>query len=128
LGTRIKKNNRHADILVPIPLHKKKEYQRGFNQAKLICEGMAEVLQIPIDSQAVKRIRFTTSQTNKTREERMDNVKDCFKVPDPTLLEGKHILLVDDVLTTGATLSSCAGELLKVEGVQVSVATIGLAV
>ena len=128
LGKKIKEKNQQADVLIPIPLHKKKEYQRGFNQAKLICEGMAEVLQIPINDEAVQRIRFTTSQTDKSREERMENVKDCFKVIDPTSLEGKHILLVDDVLTTGATLSSCAGELLKLEGVQVSVATIGLAV
>lgn len=116
------------DAIVPVPLHPKKEAIRGFNQATIIAEGMSEVLDMPVYANAVKRTRFTETQTQKTREERMENMQGAFRVTDKATISGKHILLIDDVLTTGATLEACALSLLAVEGVKLSIATIGIAV
>lgn len=115
------------DCIVPVPLYKSKAYRRGFNQACLFADGIAEVSGIPVLPQAVKRTRNTATQTRKTRAERMENVRDVFRVLQQEQLKNKHILLTDDVLTTGATLESCALELLKIEGVRISIATIAVA-
>lgn len=129
LATELKECNWTNDIdaIVPIPLHKKKERKRGFNQAVLFADGIAETLNIPVVNGAVIRTKFTASQTTKSRIERIENVTDAFAVKNKESIKGKHLLLVDDVLTTGATIESCALELLKVEGVKVSIATIALA-
>lgn len=116
-----------VDILLPVPLHKEKKKERGFNQSILLAEGLQEVLALPIETLALKRIRNTNSQTHKTREERADNMKDAFKIVDATPLKNKHVLLIDDVLTTGATLEACAQELLHVSGLKLSIATIAIA-
>lgn len=115
------------DVIVPVPLHPKKEAARGFNQTIIIAEGMAEMLHLPVAAKAVQRVRFTESQTNKTREERLENVQGAFAVSDTEQIKGKHILLVDDVVTTGATLEACTQALLAVEGVTISIATVGIA-
>ncbi|MBS1585327.1 MAG: ComF family protein [Bacteroidetes bacterium] len=115
------------DGLIPVPLHRKKEAQRGYNQSLLIAEGLAEVLHTPILDKALTRGRHTESQTKKSRAERMQNMQDAFVITQAEALEGKHLLLIDDVLTTGATLESCALTLLKIPGVKVSFATIGIA-
>lgn len=128
LGMAIKDLNWEVDALIPVPLHKKKEAARGYNQSLYICKGIAAILELPVLQHVVVRNRFTTSQTNKTREERIANVAGSFKVTDPDALSGRHILLVDDVLTTGATIEACANALLSIPGVSVSVATVGLAV
>lgn len=116
------------DAIVPVPLHPKKEAIRGFNQANVIAEAMGEVLRVPVYANVVKRTRFTETQTQKTREERMENMQGAFEVTDTATISGKHILLIDDVLTTGATLEACALSLLAVQGVKLSIATIGIAV
>lgn len=113
------------DLILPVPLHKKKEAARGYNQSMLIAEGMHSVLQIPYTEKMLLRIKQTESQTLKTREERADNMSDAFMARPA--LRGKHVLLLDDVLTTGATLEACALAVLQQEDVQVSLATIGLA-
>ena len=115
------------DLIAPVPLHPKKEAARGFNQSALIAEGLSEVLRIPHDIRALRRTRPTESQTRKTRAERIENVADAFAVRRPQKLEGKHILLVDDVLTTGATIEACAAAVLAIPGTRVSVATIAIA-
>ena len=115
------------DAIVPVPLHPKKQAIRGFNQALIIAEAMSDVLHIPTYADAVKRNRFTETQTQKTREERMLNMEGAFEVNNPAKIENKHILVIDDVLTTGATLEACAKALLAVNGVRVSIATIGIA-
>lgn len=115
------------DAIVPVPLHKRKERQRGFNQAVLFADGIAKILNIPVLNDSVVRTKFTESQTTKNRIERIENVTDAFSVKDIKSMKEKHLLLVDDVLTTGATIESCALELLKVEGVKISIATIALA-
>lgn len=101
------------DLIIPIPLHKKKERKRGYNQSGSIAEGIAAVLGVPVQHNAVIRKVATSSQTNKTRFKRYENMRAVFTVPDRATIEGKHILLVDDVITTGATIESCANELHK---------------
>ncbi len=114
------------DLIQPLPRHKNNEAARGYNQRILIAEGMHRVLQIPYTAKMLLRVKQTESQTLKTREERADNMNDAFTAHPA--LRGKHVLLLDDVLTTGATLEACSLAVLQQEGVQVSLATIGLAV
>ena len=127
LGKAIKEGGWGIDAIVPVPLHRKKEHKRGYNQSALIAEGVAEVMQIPVLHHGVSRIRNTETQTEKTRAERIDNVAKAFALRKPELLKDKHILLVDDVVTTGATIESCSLEILTVPNVTVSIATIGIA-
>jgi ComF family protein len=113
------------DGIVPLPLFKKREHQRGFNQAKIIAEGMANVLSIPIFDNAIERVEATETQTRKNRIERWRNMQNRFQLIEPRKIANKRILLVDDVITTGATLESCAMELLKADGVTVGILTFG---
>lgn len=114
------------DFVHPVPLHPKKLHQRGYNQSTYFAEGIAEALGIPVRTDILKRISYTGSQTKKTREERWLNVKDAFVVGSSTTLNGKHILLVDDVITTGATLEAGA-QRLRDAGATVSIAAIAYA-
>jgi ComF family protein len=127
LGKVIAKLNWEIDAVIPVPLHQKKEAKRGFNQAAFIAEGIGSVLTLPVLQNVVIRNRPTESQTDKTREQRIENVSKAFEVRKPELIKGKHLLIVDDVLTTGATLESCALSLLLVPQVTVSIATVGIA-
>lgn len=111
------------DFIIPIPLHPKKEKIRGYNQSHVIAEGISEIMNVPIAERCLVRSVFTDTQTKKSREERYQNVKDIFEVKNDDKLEGKHVLLVDDVLTTGATLMSAGKALMQVEGIKISVAT-----
>lgn len=118
---------RGVDLIVPVPLHPKKEAVRGYNQSALFAKGLSEILSIPTDDKCLRRTRPTESQTRKTRAERIENVAGAFAVRHHAQLEGKHILLVDDVLTTGATVEACAAAVLAVPGTSVSIATIAIA-
>ena len=111
------------DYLIPVPLHPKRERQRGYNQSLMIAKGINEVTGIPIGDKYLIRAVNTATQTKKSAEERYKNVKDIFEVRFPEELEGKHVLLIDDVLTTGATLESCAHQLENISGIVVSAAT-----
>ena len=113
------------DSIIPVPLHPKKQARRGFNQSQLIAHGLSETSSIPVAADALIRIKNTESQTRKTRQERTDNMLRAFELTQD--LSNKHILLLDDVLTTGATIESCAQVLLTAPQASVSVATIGLA-
>jgi competence protein ComFC len=128
-ATDLKDNDFHSDIdmIVPVPLHPKKLRLRGYNQSEMIARGIADVWKIELNPQSLKRTTFTETQTRKSRIDRWLNVESVFEVADPETIKGKHILLVDDVLTTGATLEACANALLKVDGVKVSVATLAYA-
>jgi ComF family protein len=116
------------DIIIPVPLHPSKERIRGFNQSQIISDGISSATGIPVDRLSLNRITVTGTQTRRSRFERWVNVEGIFSVRDPVLLEGKHILLIDDVITTGSTLESCANELMKSKGVKVSVAALAVAV
>lgn len=96
------------DAIVPLPLSKRKMRQRGYNQCDYIAKGLSRATGIPVIKNAVKRLKSNETQTHKSRDERWQNVEGIFALSDAALLEGKHILLIDDILTTGATLASCA--------------------
>jgi ComF family protein len=114
----------NVDALVPLPLFASKERRRGFNQATILCEGMAERMQIPVLKNAVIRSQHTDTQTKKGRIERWQNMEGKFILSDSDAISDKHILLVDDVITTGASLEACGIELLKAPGVTLSIATL----
>ncbi|MCF0200150.1 MAG: ComF family protein [Bacteroidales bacterium] len=112
-----------VDYLIPVPLHPKKEKKRGYNQSLMIARGISEVTGIPIGDQFLVRVVNTATQTRKSKEERYQNVKDIFQLCHAEELEGKHILIIDDVLTTGATLESCAHQFESIPGIIISAAT-----
>lgn len=115
------------DILIPVPLHPKKKKKRGYNQSEWIALGIAEVVKKPVNTTALYRRVFTLTQTKRNRYERWQNVEDVFGLNNPKAIENKHVLLIDDVVTTGATLEACAINLLNQPGVKVSIATLAFA-
>jgi len=128
LGRSLLNSNRfEVDLIIPLPLFIRKEKMRGFNQAEILCDGIAEIINKPVISKNVIRKIFTESQTRKHRAERWKNVEGIFYINDPKSLEGKHILLVDDVIITGATIEACGREILNVTGTKLSVATLAIA-
>ncbi|MFA5818339.1 MAG: phosphoribosyltransferase family protein [Bacteroidales bacterium] len=116
------------DLIIPVPLHPTKKRIRGFNQSDTISTGIADVTSLPVDTTSLVRTAVSATQTKRSRYERWTNVEGIFRVTDPEIIRGRHILLVDDVITTGSTIESCANELLKVEGVRVSVVALAFAV
>lgn len=112
------------DALVPLPLFPAKERKRGYNQAMLICEGIASRLHIPIINDAVCRPEHTETQTKKGRIERWKNMEGRFVLSNPEIIRDRHVLLIDDVITTGATLEACGLELLKAKNLRLSIATL----
>lgn len=129
MGSSFVSNNRisNIDALVPLPLYADKEHKRGFNQSAILCDGISEVMNIPVITGNVIRKRFTNTQTKKHRAERWENVQGSFEISNSSQLTGKHILLVDDVVTTGATLEACGREILNINDVRLSVATLAYA-
>jgi ComF family protein len=112
------------DMIVPVPLHKRKLSSRGYNQSSFIASGLAESLGIEVLEQVLVRSQKTPTQTKKNRFERWVNVSEGFKIHDVSVFRNKHILIVDDVVTTGATMESCCHQILKVEGARVSIAAL----
>jgi ComF family protein len=113
-----------VDLLIPLPLFSSKERMRGFNQATILCRGISEVFQRPILETVVRRTMNTESQTRKNRVERWQNMEGKFELINDAAIRGKHLLLIDDVMTTGATLESCGRILLQAEQVQLSIGTL----
>jgi ComF family protein len=118
---------RDIDVIIPVPLHPSKKRMRGFNQSEFISSGIADATGLIVENFALARVTGSATQTKRSRYDRWTNVEGIFQVTDPSRIKGKHVLLIDDVITTGSTIESCAGELLKVEGVRVSVAALAYA-
>jgi len=112
------------DYIIPIPLHPKKEKERGFNQSLVLALGLQEIIDVKIENSVISRVKINKSQTKFSKYDRWDNVNKIFKLNNPKTLENKHILLVDDVLTTGATIESCAIEILNKVNCKISIATL----
>lgn len=118
----------HMDCIIPIPLSERKKKERGYNQSELLARGISEVCGIAVETNSVIRKRNTSTQTKMNVTQRLENMKDAFELNLKTTLEGKHVLLLDDVLTTGATIESCAREILKVPGTEISILTLAYAI
>lgn len=115
------------DIIIPIPLHKKKEKKRGYNQSEWIAKGLSRAFNKPYSSDLLIRKEFTETQTKKGRFKRWENVKNVFEITNPEAIKNKHIVLCDDVLTTGATLEAAITHFVTIEEVKVSVVTLAAA-
>jgi ComF family protein len=113
---------RHFDLVVPVPLHPARQRERGFNQATLLAELLAREINLPLRP-VLERIRYTTTQTAYDRSERMENLRNAFRLRKNRDVRGLHVLLIDDVLTTGSTLSECARVLKRAGAVSVHAAT-----
>lgn len=119
---------KEIDCVIPVPLHPIKQRQRGFNQSKFFAEGLATSMQKHLYLNMVRRVMHTDTQTGKNRYERLKSIMYAFEKGSAAAhLQNKHVLLVDDVLTTGATLESCATALSSIRGIKLSFATIALA-
>ena len=116
------------DMIIPVPLHPAKQRMRGFNQRECISEGISAVTGLPVNNGVLARTVHSATQTRRSRYERWVNVEGIFHVTDQPAIAGRHILLVDDVITTGSTIESCISELQKAEGVRISVLALGCAV
>ncbi len=126
LGQLLKTSNRFnsIDCIVSLPLHPKKEYQRGYNQADLIADGISSIWPKKVLKKNISRLIFTKTQTQESRISRWENMEGVFEVRNPDSLRGKHVLLIDDVITTGASLEACGLAILAVPGTQLSIATV----
>ena len=124
MGSLLAASDRFAgiDALIPVPLHPQALSKRGFNQAALICEGISQVWHKPVYTSVIVRNKRTSTQTKQTRAERWENMENAFTINDPASITGKHVLLIDDVITTGATVEACGKTLLTIKGVKVSIA------
>ena len=115
------------DLIIPVPLHPNKYKLRGYNQSEWIGKGLSLILNKPQDTTSLLRVQENPTQTKKTVFERYENTEGIFELSDKTILEGKHVLLVDDVLTTGSTLEACVRALLETPGIKISIFTLAVA-
>ena len=116
-----------ADVIIPVPLHKKKYMKRGYNQSEQFALGLSSAMNIPVNRHILTRTKATETQTRKSRFRRYQNVREIFLANQPEQWRSKHLLLVDDVITTGATLESCIQELVAIPDVKISIACIATA-
>lgn len=114
-----------VDLIVPVPLHPEKERVRGYNQAEMIALGLSEATSLPVSTGHLIRVISNPAQTKRAKTQRWENVKGIFDIPDSAPLDGKHLLLVDDVITTGSTIEACGVALQKCKGTKISIATLG---
>ncbi|HNR48381.1 MAG TPA: ComF family protein [Bacteroidia bacterium] len=118
---------RCADVIVPVPLHPKKLLMRGYNQSEVIAKGISDIWGTPVQPALLIRTKHTETQTHKSRFERFENVKDVFHLDNEEAYAGKHILIVDDVITTGSTILSCADTFATVPHCKISVVSVAVA-
>ena len=126
LGERLKLSNQYSniDLIIPVPLHPKKERLRGYNQSEYIAKGIADVLKVPVSINNLLRNKITDSQTKKARYTRYENMQAVFNIKHLEQLQKLHVLLVDDVITTGATIEACSNVLLGAGIEKLSIAAI----
>ncbi len=117
----------NVDLIIPVPLHPKREMKRGYNQTLFFAQGISEVTKIPIQKKVLIRKFYNQSQTHKTKEQRWTSVQYAFMVKNRKVIEDKQILLVDDIVTTGATLEACGNQILQNGALRLGVATMALA-
>lgn len=116
-----------VDVIVPVPITRLRRFHRGFNQSEMLARGISEVTGIPVDATSLVRRRFSGSQTRLSGEQRLSNVRSAFELVSSSALSGRHALVVDDIFTTGATLSVCLREISqKAAGVRLSILTLGM--
>lgn len=129
LGELLNKSSRfnEVDVIVPVPLHPNKFKKRGFNQAERIAFGMSAVMNIPVNTTTLIRVEHNDTQTKKALFSRWENVETIFKIYDSDSIKGMHVLLVDDVITSGSTIESCANQILKIPNTKVSIASLAVA-
>lgn len=113
-----------VEVIVPLPLYRAKEKHRGYNQAEVIADGLAQSMNVPIENTAVRNVKKTGTQTRMSRMARWESSIGKFEVHNSKALAGKNVLLVDDVITTGATLEACGNAMLKIPGIHLSVASL----
>jgi len=114
------------DAIIPMPITRRRQWERGYNQSMEMARGISKVTALPIYNNVVRRISFSQSQTTMHANERLQNVENAFELVDADRIAGKHLLLVDDVVTTGATVIACGRELAKAKDVRISVLSLGL--
>jgi len=129
LANKLKESAYYQDIdyIIPVPLHQKKERQRGYNQSSYIADGIAERMDVPVNKNQLIRRKVTDTQTKKSRYSRYENMLTVFEVMNPVIVKNKHILLIDDVITTGSTIEACGNSLLKCGVNKLSIASIAFA-
>lgn len=115
------------DVIIPVPLHPRKRRARGYNQSEWIARGVSQVVGIPVDVSSVVREKHTDTQTRKSVYERWENVDGIFRLHHPEYFTGKHVLIIDDVLTTGSTTTACADVFCEVAGIRISILTLAVA-
>ena len=125
LGYQLMQTNRFddVDIIIPLPLNPRKERKRGYNQAAMIAEGIVSVWKRPIVKDTVQRLVFTETQTHKDRISRWQTMEGVFATSNEEAIRNKHVLLIDDIVTTGATLEACGEKLLQVSNTKLSIVT-----
>jgi ComF family protein len=126
IGILLKENNLEFDVVIPVPLHKKKLKKRGYNQAEEIAKGIGDILNIPVDISLLLRTKHTETQTKKNKQARESNVLDAFQLKEGNYTEYKKILLVDDVITTGSTINECLKVLNRIENTSLFTVSLGI--
>jgi len=129
LGKKLKNSELYKDIdfIIPVPLHKKRLKERGYNQSEHIALGISNILKIPVENNLLIRNKYTETQTRRVRKERLENMISAFGVKNADKFVGKHILLVDDIITTGSTIEACVTVIANNTDCRVSVASLGFA-
>ena len=128
IGADFKTQLQQIDFIIPVPLHKKKLYERGYNQSEILSKGINNIIEKKISIQHLKRIKYTETQTKKNKVQRLENIKNAFEIKNAQELEGKTVLLIDDVITTGSTLVECIHSLSTIKNIKIMVLVLAKAV